>query len=131
MSDHIDDKELEELNEIYRRKMESQKSHEPKKAKHEKPVRAAKSEDTHSVKATKGKKISESTKQIRVKPEKQDNEDKVQPESSSDSERKKKLAVRINIGVCTAFFAAVAIGLLVLPRPTISEAEKRNLATFP
>ena len=55
MSDHIDDKELEELNEIYRRKMESQKSHEPKKAKHEKPVRAAKSEDTHSVKATKGK----------------------------------------------------------------------------
>ena len=82
MSDHIDDKELEELNEIYRRKMESQKSHEPKKAKHEKPVRAAKSEDTHSVKATKGKKISESTKQIRVK-----------PESSSDSERKKKLAV--------------------------------------
>lgn len=52
MSDHIDDKELEELNEIYRRKMESQKSHEPKKAKHEKPVRAAKSEDTHSVKAT-------------------------------------------------------------------------------
>lgn len=69
MSDHIDDKELEELNEIYRRKMESQKSHEPKKAKHEKPVRAAKSEDTHSVKATKGKKISESTKQIRVKPE--------------------------------------------------------------
>ena len=31
MSDHIDDKELEELNEIYRRKMESQKSHEPKK----------------------------------------------------------------------------------------------------
>ena len=85
MSDHINDKELEELNEIYRRKMESQKSHEPKKAKHEKPVRAAKSEDTHSVKATKGKKISESTKQIRVKPEKQDNEDKVQPESSSDS----------------------------------------------
>ena len=131
MSDHIDDKELEELNEIYRRKMESQKSHEPKKAKHEKPVRAAKSEDTHSVKATKGKKNSESTKQIRVKPEKQDKEDKVQSESSSDSERKKKLAVRINIGVCTAFFAAVAIGLLVLPRPTISEAEKRNLATFP
>lgn len=58
MSDHIDDKELEELNEIYRRKMESQKSHEPKKTKHEKPVRAAKSEDTHSVKATKGKKNS-------------------------------------------------------------------------
>ena len=131
MSDHIDDKELEELNEIYRRKMESQKSHEPKKAKHEKPVRAAKSEDTHSVKAPKGKKSSESTKQIRVKPEKQDKEDKVQPESTSDSERKKKLAVRINIGVCTAFFAVVAIGLLVLPRPTISEAEKRNLATFP
>lgn len=131
MSDHIDDKELEELNEIYRRKMESQKSHEPKKAKHEKPVRAAKSEDTHSVKAPKGKKSSESTKQIRVKPEKQDKEDKTQPESSSDSERKKKLAVRINIGVCAAFFAAVAIGLLVLPRPTISEAEKRNLATFP
>ena len=25
----------------------------------------------------------------------------------------------------------MAIGLLVLPRPTISEAEKRNLATFP
>ena len=82
-------------------------------------------------KATKGKKSSESTKQIRVKPEKQDKEDKVQPESSSDSERKKKLAVRINIGVCTAFFAVVAIGLLILPRPTISEAEKRNLATFP
>ena len=60
MSDHIDDKELEELNEIYRRKMESQKSHEPKKAKHEKPVRAAKSEDTHSVKAPKGKKSAES-----------------------------------------------------------------------
>lgn len=49
----------------------------------------------------------------------------------SADERKKKLGVKINIGVCTAFFAVVAVGLLVLPRPTVSESEKRNLATFP
>ena len=44
MSDHIDDKELEELNEIYRRKMEAQKSHESKKAKHEKSDKIVKNE---------------------------------------------------------------------------------------
>ena len=48
MADHIDDKELEELNEIYRRKMEAQKTSEPKKNKRDKAVKPAKSEDTHS-----------------------------------------------------------------------------------
>lgn len=123
MADHIDDKELEELNEIYRRKMEAQKSHETKKAKQEKSAKSVNSEKTHSVK---------SDKNIKVKPEKQDREE---PDSKNKpltaDERKKKLAVRINIGVCTAFFAVAAIGLLVLPRPTVSETEKRNLATFP
>lgn len=145
MSDHIDDKELEELNEIYRRKMESQKSHEPKKVKHEKPVKAEKNEDTHSenssdnknaekvFKPVKAEKPAKTEKQIKVKPEKQDKEEKSQQESKpvTEDERKKKLAIKINIGVCTAFFAVVAVGLLVLPRPTISETEKRNLATFP
>lgn len=142
MSDHIDDKELEELNEIYRRKMEAQKSHEPKKAKHDKPARDVKSENTHSEKSlndkktiisAKSEKPAKTEKQIKVKPEKQDKEEKAQQESKplTDDERKKKLALRINIGVCTVFFAVVAIGLLVLPRPTVSESEKRNLATFP
>lgn len=142
MSDHIDDKELEELNEIYRRKMEAQKSHEPKKAKHDKPARDVKSENTHSEKSlndkkagisAKSEKPAKTEKQIKVKPEKQDKEEKAQQESKplTDDERKKKLALRINIGVCTVFFAVVAVGLLVLPRPTVSESEKRNLATFP
>lgn len=124
LADHIDDKELEELNEIYRRKMEAQKTSEPKKNKHDKAVKPAKSEDTHSVKKE---------KQIKVKPEKQDREEKSQPDNKplTEDERKKKLAVKINIGVCTAFFAVVTVGLLVLPRPTVSESEKRNLATFP
>ena len=142
MSDHIDDKELEELNEIYRRKMEAQKSHESKKAKHEKSDKIVKNENTHSEKGLNNKKTVISAKsekpakteqQIKVKPEKQDKEEKAQQESKplTDDERKKKLALRINIGVCTVFFAVVAVGLLVLPRPTVSESEKRNLATFP
>lgn len=142
MSDHIDDKELEELNEIYRRKMEAQKSHESKKAKHDKPAKDVKSENTHSEKglndkktgiSAKSEKPAKTEKQIKVKPEKQDKEEKAQQESKplTDDERKKKLALRINIGVCTVFFAVVAVGLLVLPRPTVSESEKRNLATFP
>lgn len=142
MSDHIDDKELEELNEIYRRKMEAQKSHESKKAKHEKSDKIVKNENTHSEKSLNDKKTIISAKsekpakteqQIKVKPEKQDKEEKAQQESKplTDDERKKKLALRINIGVCTVFFAVVAFGLLVLPRPTVSESEKRNLATFP
>ena len=142
MSDHIDDKELEELNEIYRRKMEAQKSHESKKAKHEKSNKIVKNENTHSEKGLKDKKTvisaksekpARTEKQIKVKPEKQDKEEKAQQESKplTDDERKKKLALRINIGVCTVFFAVVAVGLLVLPRPTVSESEKRNLATFP
>ena len=124
LADHIDDKELEELNEIYRRKMEAQKTSEPKKNKRDKAVKPAKSEDTHSAKKE---------KQIKVKPEKQDREEKSQQDNKpmSADERKKKLGVKINIGVCTAFFAVVAVGLLVLPRPTVSESEKRNLATFP
>lgn len=142
MSDHIDDKELEELNEIYRRKMEAQKSHESKKAKHEKSDKIVKNENTHSEKSlndkktiisAKSEKPARTEKQIKVKPEKQDKEEKAQQESKplTDDERKKKLALRINIGVCTVFFAVVAIGLLVLPRPTVSKSEKRNLATFP
>ena len=142
MSDHIDDKELEELNEIYRRKMEAQKSHESKKTKHEKSDKIVKNENTHSEKSLNGKKTvisaksekpARTEKQIKVKPEKQDKEEKAQQESKplTDDERKKKLALRINIGVCTVFFAVVAVGLLVLPRPTVSESEKRNLATFP
>lgn len=142
MSDHIDDKELEELNEIYRRKMEAQKSHESKKAKHEKSDKIIKNENTHSEKglndkktviSAKSEKPARTEKQIKVKPEKQDKEEKAQQESKplTDDERKKKLALRINIGVCTVFFAVVAVGLLVLPRPTVSESEKRNLATFP
>lgn len=142
MSDHIDDKELEELNEIYRRKMEAQKSHESKKAKHEKSDKIVKNENTHSEKSlndkktvisAKSEKPAKTEKQIKVKPEKQDKEEKAQQESKplTDDERKKKLALRINIGVCTVFFAVVAVGLLVLPRPTVSESEKRNLATFP
>ena len=142
MSDHIDDKELEELNEIYRRKMEAQKSHESKKAKHEKSDKIVKNENTHSEKglndkktviSAKSEKPARTEKQIKVKPEKQDKEEKAQQESKplTDDERKKKLALRINIGVCTVFFAVVAAGLLVLPRPTVSESEKRNLATFP
>lgn len=142
MSDHIDDKELEELNEIYRRKMEAQKNHESKKAKHEKSDKIVKNENTHSEKSlndkktiisAKSEKPAKTEKQIKVKPEKQDKEEKAQQESKplTDDERKKKLALRINIGVCTVFFAVVAVGLLVLPRPTISESEKRNLATFP
>ena len=142
MSDHIDDKELEELNEIYRRKMEAQKSHESKKAKHEKSDKIVKNENTHSEKglndkkaeiSAKSEKPAKTEKQIKVKPKKQDKEEKAQQESKplTDDERKKKLALRINIGVCTVFFAVVAVGLLVLPRPTVSESEKRNLATFP
>lgn len=142
MSDHIDDKELEELNEIYRRKMEAQKSHESKKSKHEKSDKIVKNENTHSEKglndkktviSAKSEKPARTEKQIKVKPEKQDKEEKAQQESKplTDDERKKKLALRINIGVCTVFFAVVAVGLLVLPRPTVSESEKRNLATFP
>lgn len=142
MSDHIDDKELEELNEIYRRKMEAQKSHESKKAKHEKSDKIVKNENTHSEKglndkkaeiSAKSEKPAKTEKQIKVKPEKQDKEEKAQQESKplTDDERKKKLALMINIGVCTVFFAVVAVGLLVLPRPTVSESEKRNLATFP
>lgn len=142
MSDHIDDKELEELNEIYRRKMEAQKSHESKKAKHEKSDKIVKNENAHSEKglnnkkaeiSAKSEKPAKTEKQIKVKPEKQDKEEKAQQESKplTDDERKKKLALRINIGVCTVFFAVVAVGLLVLPRPTVSESEKRNLATFP
>lgn len=142
MSDHIDDKELEELNEIYRRKMEAQKSHESKKAKHEKSDKIVKNENTHSEKglndkktviSAKSEKPAKTEQQIKVKPEKQDKEEKAQQESKplTDDEHKKKLALRINIGVCTVFFAVVAVGLLVLPRPTVSESEKRNLATFP
>ncbi len=142
MSDHIDDKELEELNEIYRRKMEAQKSHESKKAKHEKSDKIVKNENTHSEKSlndkktvisAKSEKPARTEKQIKVKPEKQDKEEKAQQESKplTDDERKKKLALRINIGVCTVFFAVVAVGLLILPRPTVSESEKRNLAAFP
>ena len=137
MSDHIDDKELEELNEIYRRKMEAQKSHEPKKAKHDKPARDVKSENTHSEKSlndkktiisAKSEKPAKTEKQIKVKPEKQDKEEKAQQESKplTDDERKKKLALRINIGVCTVFFAVVAIILLNNIKGSNPAAIKRN-----
>ena len=119
MADNINDKELEELNEIYRQKMEALKisskhehEHKNKKAKPSKTV----------VKADKP--VVKSAEKKSVKPDSKSDDNNV-------DDRKKKLAIRINIGVCTAFFAITAICLIVLPRPTVSETEKRNLATFP
>ena len=111
MADNINDKELEELNEIYRQKMEALKNspkheHEHKNKKVKTVVKAESSEKSSDKKNSKS-------------------------DSVNVDDRKKKLAIRINIGVCTAFFAITAICLIVLPRPTVSETEKRNLATFP
>ena len=111
MADNINDKELEELNEIYRQKMEALKNspkheHEHKNKKVKTIVKAESSEKSSDKKNSKS-------------------------DSVNVDDRKKKLAIRINIGVCTAFFAITAICLIVLPRPTVSETEKRNLATFP
>ena len=116
MADNINDKELEELNEIYRQKMEALKNsskheqeHKPKKAK------TIVNAENKSEKPTEKKSVKVGKKAV----------------DSNIDESKKKLAVRINIGVCAAFFAITAICLIVLPRPTVSETEKRNLATFP
>ena len=116
MADNINDKELEELNEIYRQKMEALKNsskheqeHKPKKAK------TIVNAENKSEKPTEKKSVKVGKKAV----------------DSNIDESKKKLATRINIGVCTAFFAITAICLIVLPRPTVSETEKRNLATFP
>lgn len=52
------------------------------------------------------------------------------PQPDKDSPEQ-KLIQKINIGVCGSIFAILVVCLLVLPRPTISESEKRPLAKFP
>ena len=102
-------KELEEIEKIYIEKQQSAHTQKPEKKSRQIKVSVDKGEAD-------GKKKTSSKKK---KPALDVNS----PEA--------KLIQKINIGVCTGVFAVVAICLLVLPRPTISESEKRPLATFP
>lgn len=105
MADHIKDSELNELNAIYEQKLKAQKKGRSKSAK--------------SVKSTE--------KASDIKKAASSNHDK----NNAAEDKNKTLAQKINIGVCASFFAIVIVCLLVLPRPTVSETEKRELAKFP
>lgn len=45
--------------------------------------------------------------------------------------RSRKIAAVVNVVLCTVLLFAVAVGMVVLERPTISESENRTLATMP
>ena len=114
-------KELEEIEKIYREKQSQQAAAQSVKS--EKKPKLIKVSN-NNVKPT-GKRTSDKdTASKKVKPSTKN------PAPDKDN-AEQKLVQKINIGVCTGIFAVVAICLLVLPRPTISEAENRTLATFP
>lgn len=118
MADHINDEELEELNEIYRQKLEAQK--------HGKAARPRKKDNAD--------KAEKKNKMLSAEKHSSTDKNKAAPaddKNDGESSRIKKLPYIINIGACSVFFAAVIVGLLALPRPTISETEKRELAKFP
>ncbi len=154
MADYINDKELEEINEIYRQKLEAQKhkksdkkaksadkadrkEHIPdektdkaeKRDKNEKIDKPAKTDTTRHIDVSKTADAEKSEKTGK----RSQSEKKPAPEKGSDSkeDKTKRLGYKINIGVCATFFAVVVVCLLVLPRPTVSESEKRELAKFP
>ncbi len=117
MADKKLDKELDELEELYRQKIEAQKSSKP--AKKVKSEKADSPEKVDKVKKTdKTENLKNSTK-------------KKLSSKKSEMSNEEKLAHKINVGVCASLFAVAAVCLLVLPRPTISESEKRELAKFP
>ncbi len=123
-------KELEELDELYRQKLEAQKNSKPSKKIKEKPAKAEKKTTVNSDKADTPEKAEKE-----AKAEKTEKPAKTAKKSSkgkkTEMTKEEKLAHKINLGVCASFFAVVAVCLLVLPRPTISESEKRKLAEFP
>ncbi len=159
MADYINDKELEEINEIYRQKLEAQKHKKSdkkpkrektkpdenedreeripdkksdkseKKDKPEENDKPAKTDNTRHIDVSKSADAENSEKRKKRK----DPDKKPVPEKTSDSkdDKTKRLGYKINIGVCATFFAVVVVCLLVLPRPTVSESEKRELAKFP
>ena len=45
--------------------------------------------------------------------------------------RTERILGGVNIAVCMTLAASIAVGMLVLERPTVSEIENRNLATMP
>lgn len=145
MADYINDEELDEINEIYRQKLEAQKHKKSDKRKNPeklKPADKDKRAEQRSEKPAKSKKP-DKTKHISVsesgqsyKSEKRKDADKkpkpaTEKKSGSSEDKTKRLGYKINIGICATFFAAVVICLLALPRPTVSESEKRELAKFP
>ncbi len=129
MSDYINDKELEEINEMYRQKLEANKKKPYKKSasKEKKPAEnnAGKSDVKKSSSVKRTVKV---TKQDKIG---EDNKPQKKPAAPADDDKKKKLGIKINIGVCSSIFAVLVVALAVLPRPTVSETEKRELAKFP
>ena len=114
-------KELEEIEKIYREKQQAALANQNEKTeKKSKSVKVSVSKgETPTGMRDKDKKSNK-----KVKPSvKNPAPDKNSPEQ--------KLIQKINIGVCASVFAVLVVCLLVLPRPTISESEKRPLATFP
>lgn len=107
--------ELEEIEKIYREKQKENQSE-----KKDKTIKVSASEPE----AAMGRRTKDSGKNKKGKgSNKNPAPDKNSPEQ--------KLIQKINIGVCGGIFAVLVVCLLVLPRPTISESEKRPLATFP
>ena len=109
--------ELEEIEKIYREKQKE--NHSEKK---NNVFSVGTSEADEVVPAGRRNKKDDGKK--KVKPSNRN------PQPDKDSPEQ-KLIQKINIGVCGGIFAVLVVCLLVLPRPTVSESEKRPLAKFP
>lgn len=114
-------KELEEIEKIYREKKQTQQAAQSQKPERKSKLVKVSAEE----KNTADKKTSDKEK---GKKKGTSSSKKSAPDNNSPEA---KLIQKINIGVCAGIFAVLVVCLLVLPRPTISESEKRPLATFP
>lgn len=136
MADYINDNELDELNEIYRQKLENQKHHGKKaKASDNEPPKTEKpAKKEKPVKQEKPVKEDKPVKQEKpAKAEKPVKEEKTAKDSGEEENKKKSgyLPHIISISVSAAVFLTVAVLMAVLPRPTESELENRKLTEFP
>ncbi|MCH5323845.1 MAG: hypothetical protein J1E39_01405 [Eubacterium sp.] len=129
MADYINDNELDELNAIYEQKRQSQKQR-TKKVKNDKspepenkPEKEKKFEKQKTEKPVKADKATDKAK------DKKPIKEKSEPEQTEG--KNKNLPHIISIIVSGAVFFSIAILLLVLPRPTVSELENRKLTEFP
>lgn len=118
--------EFDELDEIYRQKLENQK-----KAKKEKPVKEKPQKAEAQDKKEENVKIPLSDSEDEPKPKKRRSSKKKKPEESEKVKKQKKIGSVINITACSVFFVGAICFQLFMERPTISESEKRELAKFP